>query len=111
VSPRYDAAFKAAALARLQTHSLKEVATEFGIDPRTVLSWQLSAISEETGWTCQDSQWLQVCTRPTLHQHCPRCGVILDEQAPRAYRPSTAGVCCWGLTYAVWHPASPKEAA
>jgi len=86
----------------------KEVARLFGIDKSTIQRWLVELRPPDDHWVCPVNR---KCSSAEPHEHCPRCGVILDPEGPREYRPAAAGLCCWCVRDARRHPESQEEAA
>jgi hypothetical protein len=84
------------------------VALQFGVDKSTIGRWLAEARPPAEGWVCRATQ---KCRSTEPHEHCPRCGVILDPKGPPEYRSAAAGLCCWCVKDAERHPDSREEAA
>jgi len=105
----YSAAVKADILALCQVGGRREeLVSQFGVGKSTIRRWLAEVRPPVEDWVCQATQ---KCRQAERHEHCRRCGVILDPVGPREYRPAPNGLCCWCIKDAERHPDSSEEAA
>jgi len=85
-----------------------DLAGRFGVNKSTIRRWLAEARPPAEGWECPINR---KCSETNPHEHCRRCGVILNPAGPDEYRPAAAGLCRWCVQDTERYPDSSEEAA